>query len=207
MKKIFSLLMVVLLTLTISSFAMAEDDMIEGEDYFIYEGSGDDFIEIDKPEDAALLKISGNAEGRYFGVQGVNDQNENTQLFVNTTSIYDGIRPMDFDGSNTTMLEIEAPGEWRIGVFPVGWARSIDEVPGELSGTGDEVFLVWDGDSASRAYIEGNTQERYFGVVSWYERSELLVNTTQEYSGTVRLRQTPFAIEVEATGDWYIRFE
>jgi outer membrane lipoprotein SlyB len=63
------------------------------------------------------------------------------------------------------------------------------------------------GDAPSRATITGNAAGRYFGVRGYGSFSELLVNTTDPYEGTVRVDGSTMIIVVQAEGEWTIVFE
>ncbi|MCL4257651.1 MAG: hypothetical protein KJZ53_03870, partial [Anaerolineales bacterium] len=54
------------------------------------------------------------------------------------------------------------------------------------------------------AVIEGNASSRYFGVFSYGNDIDLLVNTTDPYSGTQIIDRSAIVIEVVADGAWSI---
>jgi hypothetical protein len=70
------------------------------------EGAGDDVFIIDGEPDTA--QISGNADGRYFGVTGYSNR---SNLLVNSTDPYDG---RVIVGRDTVLIEVKAVGSWRI---------------------------------------------------------------------------------------------
>lgn len=170
-------------------------------DPVVYTGSGDDVIEVTPPEGIWVLRATGNASGRYFAIKGYNSLGEQTELFVNTTEPYSGttVAPL----ADVAMLEITAHGDWTIELVS---ALEMPIVSGgeSISGTGDSVFLVHN--PGSTATISGNSDSRYFAVISYGTDSiDLMVNTTDEYSGTVMLKGTPVFIAVTAVGDWEIK--
>lgn len=171
----------------------------------VYSGSGADVIDIQKPGDAVLASIRGNAESRYFGVQSYDANGQQVGLLVNTTDPYEGVVLMDArDGEQSTRLQITAEGEWTIELRPLAMARRLS-IPGAIEGTGDDVFIV-DGDP-NVAQISGNADGRYFGVTGYGKRANLLVNTTDPYDGRVILARDLVLIEVKAAGAWKIMFE
>ena len=212
-KIIISLLLTfALITLSTTGLAMEE-----GQDYFSYEGTGDDYFAIEKPDEIAVMKIIGNSSGNHFSVTGYDEDGNQTDLFVNTTSYYDGLVVLDFDylrrGQDTTHLEVNVTGDWNIGIFPIGAADWVD-VPGEISGEGDNVIILDRSENnPSLARITGNQNSNHFAVVGWHEesgwpsRADLLINTTQSYEGTVRLDQATMILEVTAIDDWEIVVE
>jgi len=166
-------------------------------------GTGDSIEDFDNYFDFAIVHIVGNSSGRYFGVTSYGADGEQIDMLVNTTDPYDGIKPLDFrDGEHTTRFEVKSNGEWTIEIFPISYARILT-VPGSIEGSGDDVFFL-DGSKPDLAKITGNNESRYFGVYSYGSYSDLLVNTTDVYSGTVIVDGDTVAIEVNAQGEWSI---
>lgn len=184
----------------------AEEEIYEPEpvpDPIIYTRNGDDIIKIEKPEDGpVMLYIKGNDDSRHFSVKDYDANDNRTNLFVNTTSPYEGIT-LDSEGT-TVLLEIKAQGSWTIESRSVRSARVI-ESPGSINGTGDEVLLV-KGDSSS-ATIKGNPNARHFAVKGYNPNRNLMVNTTDAYEGTVRVARNTFLLEITAEDDWEILLE
>lgn len=171
----------------------------------VYSGTGDNVIDIQKPGDVVLAYVRGNAGSRYFAVESYNDAGEQVDLLVNTTDPYEGIVLVDVgDDDNSTRLQVQAEGEWSIELRPLNTARRVS-VPGTIEGTGDDVIII-DGEP-DIAQISGNADGRYFGVIGYSNRSNLLVNTTDPYDGRVILARDIILIEVTAVGAWTITFE
>lgn len=190
MKKLIFIILIFLLMTTSVSFAAT------------YDGNGDDYFEITKPDEMALIKIEGNKNNRHFAVQGVNNNGQNTKLFVNTTESYSGTRALDFlADNNTTHLEVKASGNWKIDILPFSQAKNIS-VGNSITGSGDQVLKV-DG-SPNAAIIKGNSQQRHFSILSWGDHRNLLVNTLDKYDGTVRISSPVYFLEITAVGDWTI---
>ena len=169
-------------------------------------GAGDDVVDFDNPFDIAIVKITGNAAGRYFGVKNFGPDGSQYSLLVNTTDPYEGIRPLDFfDNELTTRFEITAVGEWKIEILSITEARTL-EVPGEIEGSGDDVILLT-GSEPDIATIKGNASSRYFGVIGYHARRDLLVNTTDPYNGRVNLNRNTLVLEIVSVDDWSIVVE
>ena len=78
------------------------------------------------------------------------------------------------------------------------------EVPGEITGNGDDV-IVLSGGTPDTADITGNAASRFFAVIAHDVSSrDLLVNTTDPYEGTVILDPDALVIEVTAADGWSI---
>lgn len=166
-----------------------------------YEGSGDDVIQIEKPEDGPVMfYVKGNDGARHMAIEGYDENDNRTSLFVNTTVPYEGIT-LDPQGT-TTLLEISASGPWTIEARSTRSARTLIDT---IEGNGDEVILV-DSD-ASVASIAGNPNERHFSVTGYSPNRNLMVNTTDVYDGTVRMDRDTILLEVTAAGDWTISLE
>ena len=172
-------------------------------DPIVLTGTGDSIVDVDNYFEFAIAHIVGNSSGRHFAVTNYGGDGESIDLLVNTTDPYDGIKPLDFrNGEHTTRFEIKANGEWTIEILPVSYARILT-VPGSIEGSGDEVFFL-DGSKPDLVKITGNDEGRHFAVFSYGSSSDLLVNTTDIYSGTVIVDGDTIAIEVKANGPWTI---
>jgi hypothetical protein len=172
-------------------------------DPVILTGSGDSIVDFENPFGIAIVHITGNSSSRHFAVTSYGENGETIELLVNTTDAYDGIRPLDFmEGQHTTRFEVKANGEWTIEVLPISSARVID-IPGSIEGVGDEV-IVLSGSPPDTATITGNDAGRHFAVISYGKISDLLVNTTDPYNGTVIMQTGTILIEIKAIGPWTI---
>jgi hypothetical protein len=110
---------------------------------------------------------------------------------------------LDFaQGEHTTRFEVTAVGDWTIDVLPLSSARAL-VVPGTITGKGDDI-IVLSGAPPDLATVAGNSEARHFAVLGHSSSSDLLVNTTEPYQGTVILDPKTLVIEVKSTGDWEI---
>lgn len=177
------------------AFASEEPDVIT------YTGSGDDVIEIE-PQEGYVFHITGNEAGNYFGVIPYDENDDRCTSLVNTTEPYDGVTfCKDFKARS---LEIKAVGEWTVELIPVESLPTID-VGETLSGTGDAVIRIIG--AGTSAKITGNSSGDYFGVVPFREdgsRMTSIVNTTDPYEGTVKLKKGAEYLVINAVGDWSI---
>jgi S-layer homology domain len=166
-----------------------------------FTGSGDDVVNINKAAGPAVIYVQGGAPDTNLIVESYTSASTSGHLLVDVLDSYQGIRPLDFDGSRTTRVQVNAVGPWTIEIRPLSSMRGVGTA-GTIYGSGDEVFKVTG--SATEAHIQGNAASRYFGVTSYslsgvYQ--DLLVNTTDPYDGTV-VMFGPDVIEVQATGPW-----
>lgn len=168
-------------------------------------GTGDSLVDIEKTDAPALVRIEGNAAGRFFAVKNYDAAGDDIGLLVNTTDPYVGVRPLDFrNDEHTAGFEVQADGEWTIEVLPLG---AIPHPEGmSYEGEGDSVFSVANID-ATKVTIVGNADGRFFAVKAYSSSVDLLVNTTDPYEGTVRFDNDTIIIEVEARGAWSVTFE
>jgi hypothetical protein len=165
----------------------------------VYTGSGDSVIKIDKPGDSiCLATITGNKASRFFAVQGVDGDKD---LLVNTTDPYSGTTLLDVHGGGTTELQVSAKGPWSITLAPINSAPELTS--GSNSGIGDAVLKYVGGTGI--AAITGNKGGRFFAVSEYTDSgSDVLVNTTDVYSGSVPLSAGPALVEIQAIGSWSI---
>lgn len=173
-----------------------------------YSGSGDDVIFIQKPgavDGPVIVYVRGNHVSEYFAVTSHDASGTSTNLLVNTTEVYEGIVPLDFlDDEVSTMLEVNATGDWYIEIRPLDSAR-VANVPGAIDGFGDEVFIVTG--STRTAYITGNSAEAHFAVSTYGTYFDLAVNTADPYAGRVIIPVGTNVVGVSAEGSWTIVFE
>lgn len=221
MKKAIAILLILVLALSVTSCGTSaspaqdstppeveqtNEDVVQNEvpgEYIppepvVYTGAGDDVIEITPPNDLWAFRISGNSGAHHFSVTGYAENGEYNDLFVNTTEPYSGIT-LD-QSQTTTMLEIKAEGEWTVELISFGL---LDVIHGgdTYTGTGDMVFLMYD--YGKTADISGNADAHHFAVKAHSETTtDLLVNTTDPYEGTVLLRDKFFVVEVTAESPW-----
>jgi len=168
-------------------------------------GSGDAIVDIEKWPGPALVRISGNSGGRHFAVINHDAAGTYLDLLVNTTAPYEGLRPLDFyDGIQTTRFEVTATGAWQIEVLPLLESATRADVPGSISGRGDDVLMLLD--AADTAMIRGNAAGRHFAVHSYGVSVDLLVNTTEPYDGQVLIPFGGRVLVVTADGDWEMEF-
>ncbi|MBV6466758.1 MAG: hypothetical protein PGMFKBFP_02082 [Anaerolineales bacterium] len=169
----------------------------------ILTGSGDSITDFENPFEFAIVHITGNTSSRFFAVKSYGNDGRMNDLLVNTTDPYDGIRLLDFGrGEHSTRFEVSAADGWSIEILPLSSARLLT-IPGIIEGKGDEVILI-KGAIPYLAKIKGNANGRFFAVKSYGKYSDLLVNTTDPYEGTVKISSDVFVLEILASDYWSI---
>jgi hypothetical protein len=151
------------------------------------------------------VSIQGNQASRHFAVSTYDDKNNQIDLIVNTTDAYSGTVPINFmDGEVAVAFEVKATGDWTIQVIPLSQAPIYD---GEttITGEGDSVFVMLG--VKKTATIEANAGGNHFALISYGDSRELLVNTTDPYSGKVLIPSDAIVFEIKAVGEWSITFE
>ena len=150
-----------------------------------------------------VLYVKGNSTDNYFAVKGWDANDNGTELFVNTTSPYEGIT-VDLT-QTTTQLEITASGEWTVEIRSVFSCDSIDSTA-PYTGSGDSFLLIVG--EPKTAHIQGNNEENFFAVKTYgLTDTELLVNTTDPYDGTVKCKGEPLMMEIIADGSWSVELQ
>ena len=169
----------------------------------IYEGSGDQVPAIVKPTagEPALATITHTGSSN-FAVWEFNAAGEQGNLLVNEIGNYSGTVLIDaplFDDGDTTRLEIEADGNWRVVVRPLSDARRFG---GPISGAGDDV-LVYTG-MAQFARLTHNGSSN-FAIWSYgADDADLVVNEIGNYDGVKSFPRGERIIEITADGSWTI---
>lgn len=164
----------------------------------VYSGSGDDVVTIAPMDYAYAIYIEGNSAGKHFSVTSYDKNGNYLDLLVNTSDPYSGT-VLDMELATAT-LEINAAGAWTVTFVPLE-KYPVATAGQTVQGTGDSVFLC-DG-TPKTAEITGNNASRHFSV--WAHSpsdSDLVVNTSDPYSGTVKLPNGTVIFEVTAKGDW-----
>jgi hypothetical protein len=161
-------------------------------------GSGDAVVEVTKTAPGpAVVHISGNSASEYFAVRTLGTNN----VLVMTSEPYDGIRPLDWDGDESTGFEILATGPWRIEMLPLS---AIPTFTGSFNGNGNMVVHFTGAGSLAR--ITGNNERQHFEVraLTAYGPYRRLVDTTRPHADECQISRAPQIFEVQATGSWTI---
>ena len=161
-------------------------------------GSGDAEIELTKTAPGpAVVHIFGNSDSQHFAVRTLGTNN----VLVMTMEPYEGARPLDWDGDESTGFKIWATGPWRIEVLPLS---AIPTFTSSFNGSGN--MVVYFTGSGSLVKITGNNEGQHFEVwaVSAYGPYRSLVDTTQPCANDYQISQGPQVFEVQATGFWTI---
>ena len=179
-----------------------EPEEVSIPDPVVYSGTGDDVVQITPPEGKYVFRITGNQEGRHFSVKAYDSMAEYIDLLVNTTSQYSGVT---YDPTQSTaMLEVSATGDWTIELVSIYTMDAL--ISGNsISGEGDAVLQVFA--PVLTADIQGNDASAHFSVKSYDMDGgylDLLVNTTDPYSGTVMMGLDVSTLVISAEGPWTI---
>lgn len=171
-----------------------------------FSGFGDAVIDFTRPSAPAIVHITGDAANDYLVIRSSTPGGGyDVDLLVNTTGPYDGIRPLDFEGTHAGRFAVTAIAAWTIEILPLSSAHSLP-VPGSYAGIGDDV-LALSGAMPDTAAISGNAAARYFGIDSYRAAGEWidrLVDTTSPYSGSVPMSRETVYLVIEAVGPWSI---
>jgi glucose/arabinose dehydrogenase len=167
-------------------------------------GSGDSVADI-TPAGPMIAKIKGNDEASFFAVTALDSGNQPVDLLVNTTEAYQGTRPLNLDGDKAVKFEIKATGPWSMELLPLA-AAEVLATPGEYSGNGDQVLIL--SGTPGTATITGNEGKGFFAVIGHGSMfPDLLVNTTDTYSGQSIVDGDVTTLVIQASGPWSIKME
>jgi hypothetical protein len=172
----------------------------------VLEGAGDSVVSVEKWGGPAIAYIRGNQAGGHFAVTSLDINNEVLDLLVNTVDPYEGARPIDFEGEQTTRFEVQASGDWRIEIRPVSMGHAL-VVPGSAEGSGDEVLVLLALEvTPDTAIIQGNEAGSHFAVIGYGDQGwpDLLVNTVDPYAGTVAVEGGTTVLAIQAVGGWSV---
>jgi hypothetical protein len=156
----------------------------------VFTGSGDGIVQLtNNAPGPAAVRIIGNRRPNHFKVRTLGTQD----VVVVTTGPYEGVRPLDWDGGNSTGFQVTATGPWRIEVLPLSAMPTFDK---SFKGEGDQV-IHFTGDGLV-AGITPNDNGRIYNVrtLNPNGRHRSIVNPHGRIdSGTQFLH-------VEAAGSW-----
>lgn len=166
-------------------------------------GSGDSVVDI-TATGPMIAKISGNSENSFFAVTALDSDNQPIDLLVNTTEAYQGTRPLNLD-KPTAKFEIKASGPWTIELLPLA-AAEVLAIPGEYAGNGDQVLIL--SGTPGAVTITGNEGGGFFAVIGHGAMfPDLLVNTTDSYSGQSIVDSDVTTLVIQASGPWSIKMD
>lgn len=164
------------------------------------DGSGDDVVNLTKPDGPALIDLSYSGRGNFI-VWNQSASGKRQDLLANTIGSYKATRPLDFGGQKTVRLEIRASGPWEIKVRDLDSVKKVT-VPGTITGQGDEVFMLI-GDTVDHATILHDGESNFIVTVYDQFRPDLLVNEVGDYSGIVSISGGS-VFDIVADGTWTI---
>lgn len=164
-------------------------------------GSGNDVVDFEKFEGAAIARITHNGEGN-FSIVTYDEAGEYLALLVNHIGDYQGVRPIDFkNDERATRFQVESEGDWTIEIVPVAGAEVL-RVPGEFEGSGDNVYVIGgDADTVQATATEGN-----FALWGYGDRVHLITNEIAPYEGESLLPSDLAVLVVESDGAWTLEF-
>jgi hypothetical protein len=165
----------------------------------VYDGSGDDVIEITKPTNGPAIVHARYTGGSNFVVEALDANNEQTSLLVNEIGAYEGTVALDFEDTISSRLQITASGPWHIEVQDPRTAQRFDAA---FQGRGDNV-LMYTGKTGIAA-INHSGQSNFVVTEVTRTGSDLLVNEIGQYTGRVPWAAGDAFVVVQADGDWSI---
>lgn len=171
------------------------EDEQSTEPFFTASGSGDDVITGLSPEYVSFLKVNHAGSG-HFAVKAHYGNGNDYDLLINTAEPYNGGRTLIFANRDYT-LEITAKGDWSVDAYSLG-TSSTDS----FSDSGDVVTQIFI--PSSNVYEITAPGGGHFAVKGWSVtkgRYDLLVNTTDDYSGTVMFNHPGELCFFEITGE------
>lgn len=169
-------------------------------------GNGDDVVTVQRTRQMQLVRIVGNQCERFFSVWSLNSDLDEVDLLVVDTENYSGVTLIDMEIYDTLAgFEIEAECAWSIEFLPISAARLLSR-PGNVGGANDDIVAV---QSGGRLQVSGNSAERHFAIWAYDATGrslDLLVNTTDSYSGTVQVPNNTRYLQITAKGGWSLTY-
>lgn len=169
-------------------------------------GTGDSVIPIPCYPMPCLINITHSGDGN-FAVKSYDTSGNYTDLLVNTIGFYAGQVTTYFDYAESAMLEIKANGNWSMTFKPMSaMTRVVPNPAEEAKGgiyEGDYVVYVDDEPLKVVGFVHRGSSNFSVKAVAPTE-TKLLVNTIDEYKGTVIWDEPQSFYVVHADGRWAI---
>lgn len=161
------------------------------------QGSGDSVYQVAASENWYFEAVGNNGK-HHFAVKGYDAHLNYVDLFINTTEPYKGACVDPYQ--ETCILTVTASDDFALLVKSLA-AATTAPAPAQIKGNGDFVFFVEN--AGKTATIAGNAEGHHFAVKAFSKNgSDLLVNTTDPYEGTVMMDGGRTLVVVTAAGDW-----
>lgn len=165
-----------------------------------YAGSGDETVEIDKPDgpDRLAILTADHKGGGTFSVVALDRDLNRSALLVHATGGYTGTTLLDpMAGDPTTALQITADGPWQLEIASVDELRSFDS---SVAGAGDDVVRYTGATTSAAVGHRGGTR---IAVWANTDGREPLVDRIGDYDGAVSLPGSS-VLEIRSDGRWSI---
>lgn len=169
-----------------------------GYEEFTLEGSGNDTVAFEVPNDLATVLHITHDGASAFTVQTNDAQGDPIEMLVDTEGSYDGSRAVNLIVEDVISgLDVVADGDWSITATYLG---SLERDLDEASGSGDDVLLM---DLTSPAMTITHDGESDFYVFMWaFDSQGFLVNDSGQIDTTVSVPIGGVVIEIHADGNW-----
>jgi hypothetical protein len=166
----------------------------------VYDGSGDDVIQITKPAQLNVVDLTYNGGGNFIVVPLDASQQRTGGSLANEIGAYHGIVPLDLlSGANTVYFQIQSSGPWHIEIRSANTVRQFDTT---IDGSGDEVLIYQGKMGIATLTHDGSSNFIVIGYSGTGRNG--MVNVIGNYNGRVPIAAGPALIEVKADGHWTI---
>ena len=161
----------------------------------VFTGSEDRIVQLtNNAPGPAAVRISGNEQSNYLRVRTLGTQS----VLVVTTRSYEGVRPLDWDGGNSTGFEVTTTGPWRIEVLPLSAMPTFDK---SFKGEGDLV-IHFTGDGLFPE-VTPDDNGRIFNVFALTPNGSHR-SILNPQGGWAQIDSGPQFFDVHAAGSWTI---
>ena len=163
-------------------------------------GKGDSVIEVPAGVQAGLVTATHKGSAN-FAIWTLDENNEPTDLLVNTIGSYSGTTDFGLTGLGDApaFIQITADGSWTVTLSPISSASSLGNA---AEGEGDSVF-TYDGPAGAAAITHtGSANFVVYQIDGGFPG--LLVNEIGAYDGKVPFKKGPAVIVIRADGKWTV---
>lgn len=175
----------------------------------VFNGSGANVIDFNLSsfDNVAFAKIE-NKGSSNFAVWMLDENNEQTDLLVNTIGNYSGFIPINLLYSKTgSRMQIESSGAWNVIFFPLINLKPDHTVSKSkpYSANSDDLLIIED--APALATFSTNATGNFAVWALSESGTDLLVNDIAPYSGVVPIKADVVILVIHAEGTWTLELK
>jgi hypothetical protein len=161
-------------------------------------GTGDHSVDIEDLGSPYLMQATHTGQSNFVVTSYAGSKK--LDVLINATGDYSGTKLLDL---STTRFDVKADGTWQLHLLPLASFVRVQQKPGTVTGTGDDVIAIQDFNAdLLKASYSGDSD---FVIAAWDKTGKKqIINETGAYTGTGTLPDGTTLLEITAKGPWSI---